>query len=236
MSLRSRYVRGNLVYYDTHRMRVVDAIGPTVVKWILDAADFQPKGGTGTDPRGYTTTVVETGTATSEAEASDLATITAEFITDNAENDGIGIQLNGEAFRPTKRDLYFGISIDINDVTQTDFIVGLSITDTTLLGGMTDGIYFRKVDGSASVSAVTEKDSIETETTGVNTMTDDTEVTLEFYFDGSSVYFFVNGVQQAIHTANIPDDEALTPSIEFLTGEAVANRLRVRWARAFSIG
>jgi len=116
------------------------------------------------------------------------------------------------------------------------WITGDHITDTALLGGMTDGIYFRKVDASASIAAVTEKNSTETEAAEVGTLVANTTIILEFYFDGATVYFFVNGVQVAAHTANIPDDEALTPSIEFLTGEAVAHRMKVAWGRAFAIG
>ena len=60
---------------------------------------------------------------------------------------------------------------------------------------------------------------------------------LEFYWDGSSVYFYVDGTQASnIHTANIPDDEALRLSLEFLTGEAVANTCNVKWLRAIQIG
>ena len=217
-------------------MRLVDAIGPDVVAWELEAKDAQPTAGTATQPRGYTTTLVETGGAESDIEASDEAGFRWEIITDAFDNDGVSVQLNGEAFRPTGRDIYFGIALRADEATQSDFLVGLCITDTALLGGMTDGIYFRKVDASASIAAVTEKNSTETEAAEVGTLVANTTIILEFYFDGATVYFFVNGVQVAAHTANIPDDEALTPSIEFLTGEAVAHRMKVAWGRAFAIG
>lgn len=237
-SLHSRFIRGNLAYWDTHRMRLVDAIGPDVVKWSLKADDFQDTGGTGTDPRGYVTTVVEAGAGgTSEAEASDEERVEVELVTDNAENDGISLQRVGEAFIfDSDHDIYFGIELQINDVDQTDILAGLCISDTALLGGMTDGVYFESVDGGAGVSTVTEKDSTETQTDNEGTLEDDTAMFLEFYWDGSTVYFFIDGVQVGTHTANIPDDELLTPSIEFLTGETTANRCKIHQARAIQVG
>jgi hypothetical protein len=84
---------------------------------------------------------------------------------------------------------------------------------------------------------VTEKDSTETQTDSVGTLSDDTFHFLEFFFDGSSVYFFMDGSQGAtIHTDNIPDDVALTFSMEFLTGEATANTCDIRQARAIQVG
>lgn len=235
-NLRSRRVRGALAFYDTHRHRLIDAIGANVVKWQLDAKDLQDTAATGTDPSGYITTMVEAGAGTSEVEASDEVGLVAELITDAFDNDGINLQLNGEAFRPTGRDIYFGIELEVDEATQSDFLVGLAISDTDALGGLTDGIYFEKLDAGTGISAVTEKDSVETQSDNEGTLAANTRVTLEFYYDGTSVYFYVNGTRVETVTANIPDDEALTPTIHFLTGEAVAHRMKVAWARAISIG
>lgn len=213
--------------------RVIDAVGPNVVKWDLEAKDANGTGGTVT---GYTVTLVEGGTGESYVEASDELGYKWEVVTDDAENDGPSIQLQGEAFLPDgDRNIYFGVKLQANDPTESDFLVGLCITDTTLLGGMTDGIYFRKVDGSTSVAAVTEKDSSETSTTGVHTFAADTDVTLEFVVrkGEDAVYFYVNGALVAKHTATIPDNEQLTPSIEFLAGAAAIKRMKIAWGRAF---
>src|SRR3989304_5641039 len=120
-------------------MRLVDALGPDVVKWNLEAQDAQAQGSTATQPAGYTTTLVEVGAGgESYIEASDEAGFRWEGVADNAGNDGVSTQLVGEAFRPTGRDIYFGIALQADEITQDDFLVGLCITDTTLLGGMTD--------------------------------------------------------------------------------------------------
>jgi hypothetical protein len=158
--------------------------------------------------------------------------------TDANEDDGVNMQMKGEnfGFSSSQRATYFGIRLQASDATQSDFLVGLCITDTTLLGGMTDGVYFRKVDGSTAVAFVTEKDSSETSTSAVHTFAADTYVIYEFYFDGSSIEAFVNGASVAQHTLTIPDDELLTPSVHFLAGEAVAKTMTIDWIRAIQIG
>jgi hypothetical protein len=204
------------------------------------ADDFVHSGLAAADaPVGWTVTLVEAGGGESTITKPDAVGGALLLTTDAFENDGVSMQLAGEAFELTsdQRLVYFGCRFQINDATQTDFLVGLCITDTALLGGMTDGVYFRKVDGSTSLAAVIEKDSTETTTTGVHTMVDATDVTLELYFDGTTVEFFVNGVSVAsLSGANLPDNEALTPSIEFLTGEAVANTMQIDWVRAIQVG
>lgn len=232
MALRSRNIRGNLAFYDTHRNRIVDAIGASVCKYIEDFVDLPVDDTTG-DPTAYTFTPVEAGTGNSIAALKAGADGGVLLITtDDAEDDGVNLQLKGEAFKlASGKPLYYGIRMKISDATQSDFIAGLCITDTTLLGGMTDGVYFRKVDGSTTVSAVLEKDS--TETTGTaHTAVADTFVILEFWFDGTSVHFYVDGVEiTLLAQTNLCDDEWLTPSIHFLSGSAGAKTMEVDWVR-----
>lgn len=235
MSLHSRYFGGNLLFYDNGEKCLVDAIGPDVVKAFYDFTGIVAT----TDALvGWTTTLVEAGGGESTVTIPDGSAGTLLLTTDANENDGINLQKIGENFgmAAAQLALYFGIRFKISDKTQSDFIVGLCITDTTLLGGMTDGCYFRKVDGSANIAFVTEKDSTETETTPVGAMVDDTYIILEFYFDGTRVEAFVNGASVATHTANIPNDELLTESIHFLTGEAVVKTMTVDYIRVIQVG
>ena len=234
-TLHSRYVRGALAFYETHQMRLVDAIGHNVMSYNLKPETL---GVTTSDPVGFTTTVVEGGPGATVFAPNNtggrVGTITAAA----DENDGGQYQLLAEWFELTSdQDVYAGIELQGNDVDQSDILFGLCITDTTLLGGMTDGVYWESLDGAATTSTVTEKDSTETQTDSVSTLTDATDQIWEIYFDGSSVYFFADGTQSStIHTANIPDDEALSLSLAFLTGEATANTLNVKWLRAIQIG
>jgi len=238
-STSTRYIRGALAYYGAHRMRLLDAFGENVQKFELKPEMAgQHKGATGTDPRGWTPTVVEVGTGTSEAEASDEAGIAWELVSAANEDDGISLQKFGETFQPDgERDIYFGVKLEADEATQLDFLFGLAITDTALLGGLSDGIYFEKLDAGTGISGVTEKDSGETQTDDLHTFAANTPVILEFYYDGAQdrVYFFVDGLEVAIHTAGIPDDEALRISMELLAGSAAARRLKIHWMRCIQI-
>ena len=236
-------VAGNLVYVDrgAHDMRVVDIIGPDVVKFELNpwTLGLQVEGATGTDSLAFTTTVVEAGTGTSELTGSLTSGTIAKLVAAAAENDGIQIQTTSEEFEFTSNQslIYHGIQLAANDADQVDWLAGLCITDTTLLGGMTDGVYMESLDGATSVSSVTEKDSSETQTDSLATTADDTFMFLEFYFDGTTVYFFTDGtLSSTLHTTNIPDDEVLAVSLAFLTGEATANTLSIRRWNTFMIG
>ena len=57
--LHSRYVYGNLAFWDTHQNRIVDAIGPGVRKYINHFTDNVTSA---TDtPTGWTVTLTEAG-------------------------------------------------------------------------------------------------------------------------------------------------------------------------------
>lgn len=229
------YVKfGNLIFWDTHRRRIIDAIGAGVRKvilrgthWPLSAADTLA---------GWTTTLVEAG-AGGESTVAAATTVNGGGLlltTDNADNDGITLQMQGEGFQPAANTaIHFRCVLQISDATQSDILVGLCITDTDLLGGMTDGIYFRKPDASTTLSAVLEQDSVETTATAL-TVVAATDMTLEFWVEGLTVTFYVNGVAlAAMAQTNVPDDELLTPSIHFLTGEAAVKTCLVKELVAF---
>jgi hypothetical protein len=129
--------------------------------------------------------------------------------------------------------LYMGITFQINDVDQTDFLFGITVTDADAIGGVTDGMYFRSVDEDTELYFVAEKDSVET-AIEVHTLLDATDVTAEFYFDGATVYVYIDGVLMTSlrSTApNFPDDMEMRLTLEFLTGEAIANTCTVSWMR-----
>ena len=125
--------------------------------------------------------------------------------------------------------LYLCLKFAINDVDQTDLLYGVAVTDTDCLGGVTDGLYIRSVDESAVLSLVMEKDSVET-VAPMQTMVDGTIYTVEVYYDGSSVFGYVDGTQvvELLDDApTFPNDEDMRLTFEFLTGEAVANTCTV---------
>lgn len=231
-------VKGNLLFIDQdgHLRRVVDAIGPDVTKYIAHPSDF---GSAGQDPSGWTTTMVETGGGgDSDINGSATPGATFDIVTDNAENDGVSAQMGGSVFELTSdQDLYFGIRFKINDVTQSDFFLGLAVTDTAILGGVTDRIGFQSLDGSTDLKFMVEKDSSETLTAALATLADDTYVTCEFYWNGTALTVFVNDAEvTGPALTNLPDDLGLRLSLELLTGEAAAQTMTVQWLRVIQVG
>ena len=66
--------------------------------------------------------------------------------------------------------------------------------------------------------------------TTVQAMADGTTYTVEIYFDGTTAFCFVDGTEMAsvLATApSFPDNEEMRLTLEFLTGEAIANTLTV---------
>ena len=160
------------------------------------------------------------------------------FTTDTAENDGESIQLNGELIKldSASKPFAFGCRVMVDDATQSDIFLGVAITDTALLGAVSDDISFRKVDGETDVKLYVEKNSTETVSASLHTLADATAVTLSCVYNGSNVTPYVNGVAgTALAVDNLPDDEGLTLSIEILTGEGAARTLTVSFADAYQI-
>ena len=83
-----------------------------------------------------------------------------------------------------------------------------------------------------TIEVSVEKNSTETKTEDLLTSTDATDFDLEFVWDGatSNLYEYVNGAAASTATAttNLPDDVLMRLSLEFLTGEAVANVMTVK--------
>lgn len=153
--------------------------------------------------------------------------------------DEVQIQWHAELFKlATNKPCWFEVRLKVSDATQSELTVGLCITDTTLIAGMTDGVYFRKNDGVVDLLAITEKDSVETSTDTLVDLVNDTFVRLGFFFDGAAspkVFFYVNGVLKATHTANIVNDEEITASVAFRNGEAVAKNISVDYIKAVQV-
>ena len=226
-------VKNNLVVRDTALpWRWYDAFGPNVVKTIVNPT--QNNVPTTTTMAGAVVTVATAGTLVSvdSVDGGALA-----WTPSGTEDQGLQAQWGEGFYMGCKWPAYFGVKFANVDVDQADWIAGLCINDTTLLGGMSDGLYFRSVDASAALTFVLEKDSAETETS-IATLTDATYVTAEWYFDGDYVYAYIDGVLAATvaeTNANFPDDEHLAAAIALLTGEGTANTLSVAWMRAIQI-
>lgn len=227
---------------DAHTWRWYDAIGPNVVKYIQQFEAVPTDDSTGM-PTEFTYTVV--GDAGDNTFAiTDVAGGAALFTTDSDNNDGIKLQLGDENSGAGENvdfsgdyPTYFGTCFKLNDVDATDVLVGFCVTDTACLDAVSDGMYFRSIDGTDDLDFVLEKDNDES-TTSVADITDDTYITLEaFYFDHEVKVYADNTLISTISDSdtNFPDDELLRLTIELLTGDDSANTMTMKWLRFIQI-
>lgn len=127
--------------------------------------------------------------------------------------------------------LYFRCRFKVSDATQSDFVIGLQVVDTTPLD-VTDGIYFLKTDGAATVDFICRKNATtgSTSASAVATVVSDTFVSLGFYYDGvSKVVYEVNGTPLGALDASstyLPDI-ITTVSLAIQNGEAVAKTMTI---------
>ena len=183
----------------------------------------------------WTITTTEAGTG-SASEAVTSSAGGALLLTNAAgDNDLDFLQLKGEGFKlSTSKKAYFSARFKVNDVDQSDFVMGLGITDTTPLD-TTDGVFFISADGDAGLDFLVEKDNTATTTEDVATMADDTFITTTWFIDpdASKVYYSINNAKPVgVAITNLPDDEELTVSFGIQNGEASAQTMTIDYVVA----
>lgn len=152
------------------------------------------------------------------------------------DNDVNSLQWSGSTLASTAETFKFvsgkeawgKIRFKVSDATQSDIAIGLVITNTSIIAGVTDAVYFLKADGSTTLSLVQTLNSTSTTTTA-GTLADDTYVTCGYYYDGASsmnVYFNDVRVATAV-TTNLVTDEELAVTMLIQNGEAAAKVLSV---------
>lgn len=151
-----------------------------------------------------------------------------------ADNDLNALQKVGESFKfEAGKKLFFKARFAVSDATESDFVIGLQITDTTPLA-VTDGVYFRKDDGDANLDFVVVKDSTVSTATAIATVANNTYLTVGFYYNGVDEVVYAASVDNNNPTVlgklpidNLPDDEELTISFGIQNGEAVAKTMSI---------
>lgn len=155
-----------------------------------------------------------------------------------ADNDRNELQKVGEGFLLSSgKRAFFKARFKVSDATQSDFLIGLAVTDTTLQGsvsgaGVTDGIFFNKDDGDALLDFNVQKNATtgQTRAAGIATVVADTFLTVAWAFDGaSSVAYYVDDVHIGTldgSSTYLPDTE-LTVSFAIMNGEGVAKTMTV---------
>lgn len=155
------------------------------------------------------------------------------LITNTAANDDlVALQKNPAAFTFTAgKKTFFRCRFKVSDATQSDIIFGLQVVDSTPLD-VTDGIYFLKADGAATVDFICRKNAStgSTSAAAVATMANDTFIELGFYYDGQSkVAYEVNGsvLGSLDASSTYLPDTICTVSFALQNGEAVAKTMTV---------
>ena len=213
--------------------RIIDAWGD-VVKFLPLYPEPQVDATSGTLARADCT-LVEAGAGETLVVNSLTAGNWLTITTDAAENDSMNLQVKGSPFvLAAGKPVYFGIKCSIDDATQSDVLIGLAGTDTTLSAAHaiavgSSFIGFTKLDAVTqgyfkTITTATEGNSAAAFTMGTAMRT------YEFYWDGYSLFGYVDGVLIATFTTNIPT-VVLRPSIFVAAGSAVARILEVAWMR-----
>lgn len=165
--------------------------------------------------------------------------------TGTSDDDSMDAQVNGEAFKiASGKTLVWEMRFKVEDVTLTDWFVGMAATDTTIIDATPDYIGFGNTDNAASVRAVNGQNatgaiagsSAATNGTLTDTTVDlvnDTYVVVRFEVsETSKVRFYVNGALKATHTTNLPDDVGLTPTFAIQAGSAAAEKITIDYILA----
>ena len=149
-----------------------------------------------------------------------------------ADDDIVVLQKTPAAFSFTAgKKAFFKCRFKVSDATQSDVVFGLQVVDTTPLD-VTDGVYFLKADGAATVDVICRKNATtgSTSASAVATLVADTFIELAWYYDGvSKVAYAVDGTVKGTLDASssyLPDT-VTTVSFAIQNGEAVAKTMTV---------
>lgn len=156
------------------------------------------------DEAAYTITVRTSGTGDVADTISGGALLISGAAT--TENSGASVQRNAANLTiAANQKTRFMTKFRTNEPTQSDIFAGMWETDTDPVGGVSNGVYFRKLDGETRLKIVHVKGGTETVgDTGVDLVADtDYEIAFQVSNVGSNgstnegrIAVFVNGVQK----------------------------------------
>lgn len=143
------------------------------------------------------------------------------------EDDAAHLQSVGEIFTVLAgKEMYFESRFKIGDATQSDFVMGLHIRDTTPLA-TSAGVYFQKDDGDALLDFHSMSASVDTTTTGIYTVVDDTYIKVAWFYDGVSTFTYaVDDVIRGTLSAT-PSTTEMTVSFGVQAGSAAADVMTI---------
>ena len=183
----------------------------------------------------WTVTVVSGGTGTSTVVLAALAAGWARVNCAADENDGGQAQLDAVTFAlPAAGKVWFEARVEVTEeVTQSDWFIGLLALDTSIIAGVPNNhVYFHKDDGDIKIDFANDKAGTPTANAEVADSVVDTPIRLGFYWDGTTLTAYVNGVAVATSTTNIPT-AAMAIAFGYLNGAGSAQNdgFNVDWIR-----
>lgn len=163
------------------------------------------------------------------------------------DDDLISLQKVGESFRwDSSKKLFMKTRFKVSDATQSDVLIGLSITDASpIISVPTDGIHFLKTDGAATIIGKSGKGSVYASSGTITSLAADTYIELAMSYEGrprttlgityydfdcyykTSAGIWVASAGISALAANLPDTEDLTPTISLQNGEAAAKTMTI---------
>lgn len=113
------------------------------------------------DEAAFTITAVSSGTADVVSTVAGGALVISGAAT--TDNSGASVQANeANMIVDEGQVLRFLTKVRVSDATEIDLFAGFYETDTDPVGGLANGIYFTKADGSTRLKLVHEKATVET--------------------------------------------------------------------------
>lgn len=188
-------------------------------------------------------TTTEAGASSATEALADAAGGVLVITNDTSDNDLDSLQWAGGAGAVTENFIFdltksmtFKARFKMGDVTETDFVMGLAVTDTEPFGGVADGALFTSDDGDALLNfELTDSTTAATTTAAaVATLVDDTYVVAEFHYsaNAANVDVIINGVAVAgVATTNLPVTTEMAITMGIRNGEAAGQTLSVDYIK-----
>ena len=254
--LHSRYINGNLAFWDTHQCRIIDAFGASVVKYINHFVSL-PRDDTTRNPAEWKW-VSDTATDGITLPISMTGGV-MQLATGGVDNNETYLQLGGStdvtnapfiiagaAGVANTRPLYFGIRCKMLEIADLGCFVGLAGEGAAVANFLVDDsgvivdddfIGFNILTATPTAWNLTWRNAgqaVQT-TTGAAVNAADYHI-FEFFYDGATtVTFWVDGTASATQAtttaATFPFNEEMSPILAVKTGEAVLKRLQIDWLR-----
>jgi hypothetical protein len=173
-------------------------------------------------------TVKDAGASAATADAANgLLTLSSAATTDN---DGALVQSANEFVLPTSGKRFaVEAKVKVADADQTDFFFGLAQTAATNPEACltaSNRIGFQVDDGNASILCKSENTDVETSKDSDLDFADATYRTLGVYYDGTLLYFYIDGTLVNTISTNIPATE-LGISMFHLSGDASGTKTSI---------